>query len=159
MARLIFLLILGWFFFLPRTVAAVDLRAHKLAKFLATYKSPLAFLADDFVHQADRNGLDYRLLPAIAGVESTFGRSYIPGSYNVYGWGKGEIPFDSWVDGIARVCFGLRTNYLNKDAVSVIAIGRIYDPPGYKNWANGVSQFMAEIESTPVILALDRQIN
>ncbi len=133
-------------------VNAVDLRAHRLAKFLASQKSPLAFLADDFVHQADRQGLDYRLLPAIAGVESTFGKNYIPGTYNVYGWGKGTIPFDSWVDGMAKVSLGLQKNYVGKGALSVAAIAPIYDPPGAKRWAAGVNYFMAKIEQTPVFL-------
>ena len=31
-------------------------------------------MLEDFVTYADTNGLDYRLVPAITGVESTFGK-------------------------------------------------------------------------------------
>lgn len=149
------LLILIFFFVVVNPVQAFDLRPHKLAKFLGQHGSLLANYADEFVHQADRNRLDYRLLPAISGVESTFGRNYIAGTYNVYGWGKGSIPFGSWVDGIAKVSTALRTNYYDRGAVTIEQVGRIYDPPGAANWAYGVNYFMDQIENTQVLLALD----
>ena len=144
----IYLLGLLCFFILVVPVGAVDLRPRRLARFLAGQKSPLAFFAQDFVAEADRNFLDYRLLVSISGVESTFGRNHILGTYNVYGWGKGTIPFQSWPDGIAKVSAGLKTGYLDKGAISVAQIAPIYDPPGSRNWAAGVSQFMAEIEQS-----------
>ena len=36
------------------------------------------------------NGLDYRLVPAISGVESTFGKHIPDNSYNAYGWANGN---------------------------------------------------------------------
>ena len=49
-------------------------RAEKIDALLARYDSPLVGYGEKFVEEADQNGIDYRLLPAIAGVESTFGR-------------------------------------------------------------------------------------
>src|SRR5690348_2794535 len=51
-----------------------DERVTRLQAFLQTYNSPLADDAKTFVAQADRNNLDWKLVAAIAGVESTFGK-------------------------------------------------------------------------------------
>ncbi len=52
----------------------LDNKAEILSKYLASYNSPMQFHAQDFVDASDSFGLDWRLLPAIAGVESTFGK-------------------------------------------------------------------------------------
>lgn len=124
-----------------------DYRVYKLANFLASQNSPLVYYAPDFVYFADKYGLDYRLLPAIAGVESTFARNYIYGSYNAYGWGGGVIYFSSWADGIEKISAGLRNNYLNRGAQTVEQIGRIYCPPNSVRWTYNVQYFMDQIEN------------
>ncbi len=129
-------------------VLAADIRAQKLAVFLSNYHSPLAYFAQDFITSADQNGLDYRLLVAISGVESTFGQNYIFGTYNVYGWGGGEIRFQSWPDGIAKVSEGLKKGYLDKGAKDVEQIAPIYCPPTSEHWATKVRYFMDKIEET-----------
>lgn len=93
--------------------------------FLALFNSPLVYSAPDFVTYADQNGLDYRLLPAIAGVESTFAKNYIEGTFNAYGWGQGTIPFDSWADGIAKISSKLRSEYIQKGASSLEQINPV----------------------------------
>ena len=50
-----------------------DYRVNLLRAYLESYKSPLADEADTFVIEADKYNIDYRLLPAMAGVESWFG--------------------------------------------------------------------------------------
>lgn len=127
---------------------AIDIRAQKLAVFLSNYHSPLVYFAQDFVASADQNGLDYRLLVAIAGVESTFGQNYIYETHNAYGWGGGVIPFKSWPDGIAKVSEGLKKGYLDKGAKEVEQIAPIYCPPTSSHWAAKVRYFMAKIEAT-----------
>ena len=145
---LIFLFEITACFLFAKTVAAQDIRAQKLATFLSKYNSPLAYFSNDFVQEADRNGLDYRLLPAIAGVESTFARNFIPETHNVYGWGGGEIGFQSWPDGITKVSLGLKKGYLDKGAGSVEDIAKIYCPPNSSRWAQNVRLFMEKIEAT-----------
>src|SRR5579864_6730558 len=49
-----------------------DNRVEILQKFLEQYNSPLASNAETFVKEADKNKIDWKLLPSIAGVESTF---------------------------------------------------------------------------------------
>ncbi len=128
---------------------ANDIRAQKLTAFLAKYRSPLVYFAQDFVTSADQNSLDYRLLVSISGVESTFGQNLLPGTYNAYGWGGGEIYFNSWPDGIAKVSEGLRKGYLDKGARKIEQIAPIYCPPSSAQWAAKVRFFMAKIEAVP----------
>lgn len=154
--------VIAWFFLLARGAIATEiqstsardsLREVKLAKFFQHYGSPLADSASVFVSEADKNGLDYRLLPAISGVESTFGRNYILGTYNVYGWGGGEIRFSSWQEGISQVSKGLKENYINKGAIDLEAVSWIYCPPGNLSWAAKVKHFMEQIDQTDTTIS------
>ncbi|MCL4390403.1 MAG: hypothetical protein M1484_03110 [Patescibacteria group bacterium] len=121
-----------------------------MAKFLSEHDSPLVYFANDFVQQADRYGLDYRLLVAISGVESTFGKQYVAGTFNAYGWGQGTFPFASWPDGIAAVSQGLRQNYVDKGAKTLNQISYIYCPPSNLSWAAKVQRFMDQIDAEQV---------
>ena len=69
------LFVLGFSLLAPQAQAS-DLRALKLAKFLRDRGSVLQSEATTFVTAADKYQLDYRLLAAISGVESTFARNY-----------------------------------------------------------------------------------
>ena len=135
---------------LPPKVFAGDIRTAKIARFLASQDSPLVFSAPTFVAEADKHDLDYRLLVAISGVESTFGKHYIEGTYNVWGWGVGKIPFTSFDDGIAQISLALKTKYVDKGANEVFEIARIYCPPTYESWGTKVSYFMKKIDETDI---------
>ncbi|MCL4397513.1 hypothetical protein M1403_00550 [Patescibacteria group bacterium] len=130
-------------------VFATDVRTEKVANFLQSQNSPLVYFAQDFVEAADKNHLDYRLLVAISGVESTFGKYYLRGTYNAYGWGGGLIYFKSWPDGISSISADLKTNYVDKGVNNVWSIGRIYCPPNSANWSAKVQYFMEKIDATP----------
>jgi hypothetical protein len=135
----------------PSTMPNVvqDNRAQILQSYLEKYNSPLAPYADTFIQEADNNHMDWKLVAAISGVESYFGR-YIPGgSYNGWGfgvYGKNVRMFTSWTDAIHTVTTALRTDYMDKwGAQDVYQIGHIYaaDP----NWAGKVSHFIVEIDN------------
>lgn len=148
---LIAVLVFGQFIVPPQAqVAAYDVREVKLSKYLKSVNSPLAEHASTFVREADKNALDYRLLPAIAGVESTFARNYIITSHNAYGWGGGKIYFQSWEEGIAKISNDLKTKYVDRGADTVEKISWIYCPPGNLIWAAKVRYFMNKIEETEV---------
>lgn len=123
-------------------------RTVLLRDFLKSYNSPLSPYASDFINEANKNGLDWKLVAAIAGVESYFGQQIPYNSYN--GWGYGVYGnnvrnFESWPDGIAVVSKALRVDYLdNWGATNVYEIGAIYaaDPA----WANKVTHFINLIE-------------
>ncbi len=144
------LLAAGLGLLMAQPVQAFDARVLKVHQFLLKQDSPLADYSADFVQEADNSGLDYRLLVAISGVESTFGKNYISGTYNAYGWGVGQIPFTSWYDGIVKVSQGLKNQYINKGAKNVDQIAKIYCPPTSDHWAQSVKYFITQIENTDI---------
>ena len=123
----------------------VDERVAKLEKFLESYDSPLAKYADKFIEAADKYGLDWKLLPAITGVESTFGKQIPAGSYNAYGWANGAFYFESWEQSINLVSKTLKEKYLDRGLDTPYKIGPVYAPPS-KTWAWKVVSFMKQIE-------------
>jgi len=131
-----------------------DERAKKLEDFLITHNSPLADYSDKFIEVADKYNLDWRLIPAISGVESTFGKRIPKNSYNAYGWANGEYRFISWENSIEIVGKTLREKYIDKGAPTINKIARRYAPPS-STWAGNVKFFMQKIESLPVDFDLE----
>ncbi len=127
-----------------------------LYNFLDKYNSPLKSHARTFVEQAERYNLDYRLLAAISGVESTFGRQLPDNSYNAWGWGiygDNMIRFASYPEAISTISQSLRENYINKwGAQNVYQIGRFY--AASPTWAQRVVYFMGKIEDNELSLSL-----
>lgn len=121
-----------------------DLRVATLENVFTKYNSPLTPYAKTYVEAADKYGVDWKLLPAISGLESSFGRAMIDQTYNAYGWGSGTIYFTSWEDGINTINKTLKSNYMDKwGASNVWEIGPIYaESP---TWAIRVNSFMTEI--------------
>ena len=124
----------------------IDERTLILKAYFKKYNSPLEESANDFIEAADTYNLNWRLVPAIAGVESTFGKR-IPGGYNAWGWGvygTQAIYFTSWRHGIFTVSEGLRKNYINKGYITPFEMNRIYASSPV--WGRNVSYFLADIE-------------
>ena len=136
--------------------SSVDPRIATLQNFLETKKSPLAPHAAVFIEAADRYRLDWRLLPAIAGQESSFGKM-IPWdkqngehSFNAWGWGiYGDliVSFSSWEEGIWKTAEGLRNGYIDQGLLTLEEFMRFYTPRSDGSWARGVSFFMEQIAS------------
>ena len=126
---------------------AYDKRIEVLGKFLKQYNSPLAQFAAKFVKDADRYNIDWRLVAAIAGVESTFGNFTPNNSYNAWGWGiygENVTRFSSWEEGIGVISKGIREEYMNKwNAGNVDEIGRIY--AASPDWSYRVEWYMERI--------------
>lgn len=124
----------------------MDNQAKILAEYLSKYNSPLQYHAQDFIDAANEYNLDWKLLPSIAGVESTFGK-HIPGGYNGWGWGvygTQAIYFKSWREAIFTVAKGLRENYLNKGLNDPYSINRSY--AASPHWGYKVTYFMNDLE-------------
>ena len=134
--------------------ARSDTRVETLENFLEKYDSPLAPYSQLFIQTADKYELDWRLIPAIAGVESTFGKRIPYKSFNAYGWANGEYRFSSWEESIEVVGQALRTKYEDKGAVSINQIARRYAPPS-STWASKVKFFMRKIDSYPLDFDLE----
>ncbi|MBI4973464.1 glucosaminidase domain-containing protein [Candidatus Roizmanbacteria bacterium] len=123
-----------------------DLFIKKMAikNYILKYNAPLADETDAFIKACTQYDLDCYLLPAISGVESSFGQYLRPGTFNPFGWGRGDIPFSSFSEAIMTVGKGLKENYINKGATSVEQIGRIYCEGD--TWAGKVTYFMNQLE-------------
>ena len=123
---------------------ALDTRTKAIQNVFKKYNSPLVDQAVFYVKYADEFGVDWKLLPSIAGLESTFGQFLMPGSYNAYGWGGGYIYFESWEDGIRVMNKALRENYINRGATDVWSIGPIYAESS--TWSARVNNFMNQFD-------------
>lgn len=124
----------------------LDPQAEILANYLAQFDSPLQYHAQDFVDAARVYGLDWKMLPAIAGVESTFGK-HIPGGYNAWGWGvygDQAIYFSSWREGIFTLAKGLKENYINKGLTQPYSMNRVY--AASPHWGGKVTYFMQDLD-------------
>lgn len=124
----------------------LDKRAQVLSAYLAKFNSPLQYHAQDFIEAADRYQLDWKLVPAISGVESTFGKN-IPGGFNGWGWGVYDtqaIYFKSWKDGIFTVSEGLRKGYFDKGLRDPYSINKLYATSPY--WGRSVTYFSQDLE-------------
>ncbi len=91
-------------------------RADKVDALLAHYNSPLEGYGEKFVKEADKNNIDWRLLAAISGQESTFGRHACKKATNSFlGYGSCKINFKSADEAIERVSASLGGNDDNTD--------------------------------------------
>ncbi len=125
-----------------------DRRVEILEAYLKSKNSPLADSAETFVEVADEYGLDYRFLPAIAGIESNFGQAQLDGSYNPFGWGGGYVYFESFDEGIRTVAYELYERCIKLGIDTPAEIGPSYCPPNYLRWIAAVEGFMGEISQT-----------
>lgn len=134
---------------LANSVAAGDARPLILKNFFELNESPLAEYTQILVETADKYNLDFRLIPAIAMVESTGGKVMPTGSHNAWGFANGATRFFSWEDAIEKVAKTLKENYVDKGLVTPEQIMPKYAPPSVAKggpWAKGVNFFFEKLE-------------
>ena len=122
-----------------------DARPQLIREYLERYNSPMVGLEHFIVETADKHGLDYRLLTAIAQQESNLCKRIPPGSYNCWGWGihsRGTLHFESYEHGIETVSAGLKKNYIDMGYTNPDEIMKKYTPLSQGSWAHGVNLFM-----------------
>ncbi len=140
----------------PEEVEINDERVSKLRAFLESYESPLVPFARDFVEVADKYDLDWRLLPAISGTESTFGKRFPQGSYNPFGWGiYGDqvLRFKSFREAMEAVANGLKARYPKEALKNMYRLGRIYNGVTPSSWSSKVMYFMKKLEDQPITVS------
>ncbi len=120
-------------------------RVQALKSFFQKYNSPLIENAETFIKVADQYGIDYKILPAISCIESGCGKHLIPSSYNPFGWGKGQILFNSFDESIEKVARGLDQIYLSRGLTTVEKIAPVYNPPSPTTWTQKVNYFINQI--------------
>ena len=123
---------------------AVFYKKYAIKNILEKYQSPLINSVDSFIDACFTYQLDCYLLPAISGLESTFGRYILPNSYNPFGWGGGRIIFKNWDESINSVGLGLKNNYLNRGLITVESIGSVYSES--PTWAIRVRFFINQFK-------------
>lgn len=127
----------------------VDTRVERLYTFFKKYDSPLASVSAEFVDQADANGIDYRIVPSIAGAESTFCKNYRPETYNCWGYGP-HITFRDYRHGISRVTSTIAKGSAYRrfqEDKRVETLARVYNPSSPEEWTAKVKYFISEIGS------------
>ena len=97
--------------------------------------------------------VDFRLITAISGCESTFGK-YMPiGSHNAFGYAiytgqTSGATFDNWEHSISVMAEYLASKYYNQGLTTPEEIGPIYAPPSVNtgnSWAKCVRGFMDQL--------------
>ncbi|MCX8008753.1 MAG: hypothetical protein N3A54_03530 [Patescibacteria group bacterium] len=138
---------------LGASIIAADARGKILEKFLEKYDSPLTPYAYKIVEEADKNGIDFRLIVAIAMCESNLGKRMPPNSYNAWGIAiytgmqSGKV-FQDWDHAITWVSKYIRERYLEKGYDTLREIGAIYAPPSVEkghSWSRCVETFINSI--------------
>lgn len=130
-----------------------DPRIVALEKFLKDHKSPMAPYADLIVKEADKYGMDWRIVVAISGIESNFGTITPANSHNAWGWrggpGGAYSEFKDWPSAIKHISERLAKGY-GKD-IDPYAIESTYCPPcgatGQHYWARAVKAYMNQISN------------
>lgn len=131
---------------------AQDARVEIVHRFLERHSAalePREYFAQVFVDTADRYGLDYRLLPAIAMQESNLCKKIPPGSFNCLGFGvhsRGTLGFENFEANFDRAARELKKNYIDQGLTTPEKIMRKYTPSSNGSWANSVNQWIAEME-------------
>jgi len=127
-----------------------DGRSVILKAFFRKHGSPLYDFAEVIVEESDKNGFDYRLLPAIAMQESTLCRAIPYGSHNCWGWGiygDNVIRFSSYDEAIKTVAAGIKKEYLDKGLTTASKIMAKYTPSSPNgSWAYAVNKFLRDLE-------------
>jgi hypothetical protein len=98
-----------------------DPRLQRIRKFMQAFGAPASRYAHDFVLAADRNNLDWRLLPSISILESGGGKNCK--NNNIFGWQNCDRKFPSVQYGIHMVAKRLGNSdlYRDKDLDSLLA--------------------------------------
>jgi hypothetical protein len=117
-----------------------DDRWLKLQAFFQSYHCPAPYHVEDYLTEADKNAIDYRLLPAISVRESTCGRH--SRLNNHWGWDSARSGFSSVKAGIRYLARKLAFGERYKDQ-SVESKLKIYNPE--LQYAAEVTRLMDEI--------------
>jgi hypothetical protein len=132
----------------------VDARAKKIDGVFKTYGCPMYGTGEYIVEQADKNGIPYWLVAAVAFQESLCGK-YTPEkggveSYNSWGWGvygTNAKFFKSYEHGIKVVSEYFSNRFYKRGIKETCEIMRVYTPPSNGSWCKGVNYFGEKIQN------------
>lgn len=137
---------------IPRITMDHDPRLQRLQEFFAQRDCPLADSAADFLLAADRNDLDWRLLPSISIIESSGGKDYR--NNNIFGWDSCRESFTSVREGIHFVAAQLANSKRYKDKNLDHKLSTYNPVPDYPRRVKAVMHALGS-ESLPRISSLN----
>lgn len=106
------------------------------------YNMPLSANAKDFAYVAYYYQIDYRLLPAIAFVESTGGKNTFR-TNNPFGWGNwGYLSFKHAIYDVAK---GIKEGYYNNNLKTPRQIAPKYNPDTPDAWSGKIIKLMGKM--------------
>ena len=127
-----------------------DPRATQMRVVLTKYESPMVGLEDVLITTAEKYGLDWTLMAAIAGTESSFAKRMPHECINPYGWGiygSNKLCFKTLEDSIEGVASGLAKKY---NISSLESIAYTYNKVSTKGWISHTRFFMNKIKTAEV---------
>ncbi len=130
-------------------ITVADARPVIIEAYLQKHNSPLYPYASKLLEAAERYGVDYRLIVAIAQCESNLCKKSPPGSYNCWGFENGKTKFLSWEQAFNQVAKTLKEGYIDQGLTTPEEIMPKYAPPSVEKggpWAKCVNQFMEDLE-------------
>lgn len=135
--------------------AAPCISRNTLEGYLRNQASPLAAHVDGFFASAQQWNVDPRLVVAVGGAESSFGKNGLCATqrHNAWGWGGGYpncFSYPTWDAAIDAVTSGLRRLYLDLGLTTIPAIAAKYCATGCENWIPNVTLFYeVELDGDP----------
>ena len=136
--------------FSAKPALAFDPREAKMRLVLEKYNSPMAGLEKVLIASAEKYALDWTLMAAIAGTESSFAKRMPYQCINPYGWGiygDNKLCFESLEKSIEGVSQGLGTKY---NTASLESIARTYNTVSTDGWIAHTRFFMNKIKSQDI---------
>ncbi len=148
------------------TLVEQKIKAAKIDAYFGKYDLPAEGYGMAMVTAADKYGLDWRLIPALAKLETTGGKHMCKnplGKNNMFGWGSCKIGFDSIEESFDVIAKNLtgnnpRTaNYYKGKTVEKIL--EVYNPPATPgitpNYHKLAFKIMDEIENIEIDQSLE----
>lgn len=124
--------------------SAPEITPEIISNYLMKKQSPLSQLGGVFVDSGRGHDVDPRLIIAIAGAETTFGK-HLCAPFNAWNWiGSrpcAEASFPSWEHGIRTVTKSIRRYYLQQERTTIPLIGKKYCAESCTNWERLVTLF------------------
>lgn len=130
-----------------------DIRPLAMRAILEKYDSPMVGYEEELIKIAEKYSLDWTLMAAIAGTESSFGKHMPANCLNPYGWGiygENKLCFNSFPEAAEAVAKGLSSHY---NISSLESIGRTYNKVSTEGWVNHTKFFMNRIKNASIPVA------
>jgi hypothetical protein len=136
--------------YLEASATGADARPMLIKKYLEKYNSPLLPYSDLIFQLSQNYGYEYYWIVAIAQQESNLCKKAPEDSYNCWGYGinkKGTLKFDNYELAIRSYAEYLKREYFDKGLNTPELMMRKYCPSSNGSWANGVNQFIKEMQT------------